>query len=158
VTILDRALSVAGTAKTFAVNFWPWLLGAFLLGGAVVAYPTFAITRAVYQRATFKCQAQHATFTTQLATNAADTERQVGAMILGAEQRIAARDAAIAADVAAIPSLVAKQLQPELLAFRSAINADPIVADCLARPLPAGALRVLERPGGPIAPAAGPGP
>jgi hypothetical protein len=51
-----NVLSMVGTARTFAANFWPWLVGAFVIGAAASTYPTFLVTRAVYQRATLKAE------------------------------------------------------------------------------------------------------
>lgn len=149
-SIVDRALSVAGTARTFAANFWPWLLGAFLLGGLVVAYPTFAITRAVYQRATLQCRAESAQLREGIAVKVADGEVAAAARQAEALEAFRAGEARKDAAVSAIPEQVAALLAPKFSALRESLNAPEF--DCLRHPLPAPALRLLERPGG-IAPA-----
>lgn len=144
-----RLLSAGSAASTFALNFWPWLVGAFLLGASAGAFPAYKIARAFYRGEALDARLQLSKFTEAQATQAADTQRQVRDLVLEREREAAARDGRISAMVAAIPSEVARQLQPELLAFRSAINANPDLA-CLNLPLPDSALGVLSRPGGSI--------
>lgn len=147
-SILTRAVGHVATAKTFAMAFWPWLLGAFLLGLSAGVYPAFKVTQAFYQRTALKAELRLSAFTAELAKNAAAAEAAIAARQAEASQQLADRDAAITAAVAAIPGKVARQLQPELAAFRSALNADPDLA-CLRLPLPASAVELLQRPGGP---------
>lgn len=146
----------AATASTVALNFWPWLVAAAVLGAAPASYATFKVTRAFYRGEALEARLQLSKFTETQATQAAMTERNVSDLLTqrAAEQKArddaaAARDAAISARIAALPDQVASHLQPDLLAFRSILSADPNLA-CLDLPLPPGALRLLERPGGPV--------
>jgi hypothetical protein len=146
----DKALSLAGTASTMFANFWPWLLGAFLLGGVMSGYGTFQITRAVYQRATLKAELNLSKFEATLASNAVTAEATAAQRVADATTAQQRRDEAITALVLSIPGRVAARLQPDFERFRSAINADPLLSECLDRALPPDALGVLRRPGGPI--------
>lgn len=71
-SILGKALGHVATAKTFALNFGPWLLGAALAGAAVAAVPTFMLTKAWYQRATLRAELNLSKFETSLAAARAE--------------------------------------------------------------------------------------
>jgi hypothetical protein len=58
-----------------AVNFWPWLLACFVLGAGVAAYPTYKVTRAVFERATLKAELKLSQLDSSLATERAETLR-----------------------------------------------------------------------------------
>jgi hypothetical protein len=62
-----RLASAAATGSTFFLNFWPWLLGAFLLGAGSGALPAYKITRAFYRSETIEAKAKLAQFRADLA-------------------------------------------------------------------------------------------
>jgi HAMP domain-containing protein len=55
-SLVGKLASAASAGSTFALNFWPWLLGAALAGAAIAATPTFLVTRAVYERKALKLE------------------------------------------------------------------------------------------------------
>lgn len=139
-------LSLAGTAKTFAVNFWPWLLGAGLLGAGVSGYATFKVVRAFDRAEIAEARQQLADFKTDLATATSKGERAAAARQAEALAALKAKDAATSEAVAAIPAQVAAMLAPRFTALRESLNAPRF--DCLRQPLPDDALQLLARPGG----------
>lgn len=82
-TLADKALSAVGTVSTVFKNFWPFLLAAFLAGLGAGAYPSYLITRAVFERATLK--AENETLEWKAATSEARAENQRLAGQLSAE-------------------------------------------------------------------------
>ena len=146
--IADRALSIAGTARTFALNFWPWLLAAFVIGLGTGAYPAYRLTRMFYRGEALEAKANLANFRADLATNAASAEVRVGELLKSAEAARRADEETKAAAVAAIPAQVAAILAPKFTALRESLNAPEYA--CLHVPLPEDSLRLLERPGGTV--------
>jgi hypothetical protein len=89
-------LSIAGTARTFAANFWPWLLGAFLVGAAVTPYPTFLVTRAVYQRATLQAKNELADWKTARAEEQVAAKDREDKIMRAAKEQYDAQTSSIA--------------------------------------------------------------
>jgi len=89
-------LSLAGTARTFAMNFWPWLLGAFLAGAAVGSVPTFLVTRAIYQRATLKAELNLSNFEKALADERVDAKDREARIMQAAKEQYDAQTTSIA--------------------------------------------------------------
>lgn len=143
-------LSLAGTAKAFAVNFWPWLLGAFLVGAGVSGYAAHKVTRAFDRSQIAEARQQLADFKTDLATATSEGERAAAARQAEALAALKAKDTATSEAVAAIPAQVAAMLAPRFTALRESLNAPQF--DCLRQPLPDSALQLLARPAG-VAPA-----
>lgn len=144
--IFDRITSVAAAGTTFAANFWPWLLAAFLLGAGVAGLGAFTLGKLIYQGEALRAQTHLAQFKEQLSASAAMGEAEAARRQGEALEAIRARDADANAAVAAIPGQVAAILAPKFIALRESIN-DPKY-DCLRIPYPPPALRLLERPGG----------
>jgi hypothetical protein len=152
-TLADKALSAVGTVRTFWANFsipCVWIAGVAFLAGGYAGYRWMKGDVEEAKRETVEAELALSNFTATLATNAATAEAAAAKRVQDATAVQAERDAAISAQIAAIPSMVARKLQPDFALFRSAIHADPVLEECLARPLPPGALGVLRREGGPI--------
>lgn len=147
-TLADKALSFAGTTGTVLANFWPWILAAFLLGGVLSGYGTFQVTRAFYQRATLKAEANLANFRGDLATAAAngqaEARRQSEAAYTAMDQWRQGIESRLDTGFASI----ANQWGRDVAKLRESINAP--IYDCLRIPYPADALRLLNRPGGTV--------
>lgn len=153
-SLLDRLGSAKAAGLTFAANFWPWLLGAFLLGAGVAGWGGFTVARWIYQGEALRAQRNLAEFDASLAKATANGERRAAERQAEAIAAINARNRAVDETLANIPYQVAAMMAPKIAALRETLN-DPKF-NCLREPLPAPALRVLERPGG-VAPQAGGG-
>lgn len=145
-TLLDRLGSTAAAGATFAANFWPWLLAAFLVGAGVAGVGGFKVAQWIYQGEALEAQRNLAQFDASLAKATAEGERQAAARQTEALGAIAARNQATDLALAKIPDLVEAALAPKFTLIREQLN-DPKFA-CLREPYPPPALRLLERPGG----------
>ncbi len=155
-TILDRLSSVRATAGTFLSNFSIPCLWVAVTAGLLVGTPAFIgawklkgrLDRGEIQQAKaekLKSDLALSDITGQLAANAAQAEAEAARRVREANDTIRQRDDAIALQIARIPAMVARQIQPDMLQLRSALN-DPRFA-CLDLPMPNDALRLLSRPG-----------
>jgi hypothetical protein len=151
-SLLDRVGAARAAGMTFAMNFWPWLLAAFLLGASVAGYGGFKVAKVFYQGQALKAERNLAQFDASLAKATAEGERSAAARQREAIDAINARKAAVDEVVAAIPGQVAAMLAPKFRQMGDVLN-DPKF-NCLRDPFPVDALRLLERPGG-LAPTAG---
>lgn len=154
-TLADKALSAVGTARTFWANFsipcvWIAVIASGVAGTTAWKIKGRLDKGDIQEAIADKKQAQLdlSKFTATLATNAATAEEAAAKRLKETSDAQAARDKAIQQQIANIPSMVARQLQPDFDVFRSAIHADPDLEACLLRPMPPGALGVLRRPGG----------
>lgn len=147
-SILARLATAKVAATTMAVNFWPWLLGAALVGAGTVGYGTFMVTRAFYQRDALQARLDLSNFRGELARSVADGKTR------GIQQLEAAH-----ADMAAWGARIEQYMDRGFSAVRAGLAADNeklrgLISDpkydCLRVPLPADYLRLLSRPGGSV--------
>lgn len=148
-TILDKLGTVSAAAKVMALNFWPWLLGAAVLGAVPAAYLTFQVTRAVYQREALQARLDLSNFTGALATSAADGQARARQQLADAHADMDRWRSGIEARLDRGFAAVANQWSRDVTQLRESINAPAF--DCLRVPYPADSLRLLSRPGGAIA-------
>lgn len=150
-SILERLASAKAAGLTFAANFWPWLLGAFLIGAGVAGYSGFKLAKLLYQDEAREAQLHLANFRADLATSTAEGQRLARERHEQALDAIIGRNNRIEADMAAIPAKVAALMAPKINQLRESLNAPQF--DCLRLPFPPPALRMLERPGNGVGPA-----
>lgn len=147
-TLLDRAKEIGAVTGTVAMNFWPWLLAAFLLGGVASGYATFKITRAFYRGEALEAKLNLSKFTEQQATNAATGQAEARRLAAEAQGQFNAWQSNIENKIATGFGRLSRQISSDTTTLRESINAP--VFDCLRLPYPADSLRLLSRPGGPI--------
>lgn len=147
-TLGDRLQSATASGLTVAVNFWPWLLAAFLIGGALAGAGAYKVTQAYYRSEAAEARAQLARFEAAIAASAAETQELARRLEHEAMLRERARQDAIMSAITAGWQQVLGQVRRDNLLLREAINAPEF--DCLRVPLPADYLRVLTRPGGAV--------
>lgn len=145
-TVLERLGSVAASGATFATNFWPWLLAAFLLGAGTAGWAGFGIAKLVYQGEALRAQSDLAQFQASVSKAAALGEANAAAERDKAWELMRARDRSTDEALGNIPGQVAALLGPKFKLLGESINEPRF--DCLRLPLPTPALRLLERPGG----------
>lgn len=140
-------------ALTLAKNFAPWFGGVALAAALAAGGVTWKLADLYHgervltaQRAQERAEATLAAYKAEMRTAVAEGEAAGAKRVADALAAERERNARISAAVAGIPAEVARLLAPDLATLRSTLH-DPRFG-CLDLPLPADALRVLERPGG----------